>query len=329
MASSSAHDDDDASARVISPVPIYPQSSLLNEAAQQSIELPQTLKSTSMRSPTHAEMNVHGQGSHHGHFTVAQAVLGTSTWAVDSLGIQTPPVPSESYYTSFAQQLRGLRAGETSTEAGMTLPQGRQGYTPIAPQPSEFPRSMAAKRSREDEEYAETSKRRRRSESTTSTQLELSEEDKLLLRLKEEESMPWKDIAARFQGDLGKQYQIPALQMRLKRLRERMRVWSDADVRALRMAHEYWAQNRFDIISQKVSPEGKGYDEAVGADAVQMLEFGAQEKWTARQCARKWAERDGLSTPVPQYEQPAQHTFTPYSMSPAEPATSFLPYMHS
>jgi hypothetical protein len=111
---------------------------------------------------------------------------------------------------------------------------------------------MNTKRTRDDEECAELSKRRRRSESNTSTQLELTEEDRLLLKLKEEESMPWKDIAARFQNDLGKQYQIPALQMRLKRLRERMRVWSDADVKALRMAHEYWAQNKFEIIAQKV-----------------------------------------------------------------------------
>lgn len=113
---------------------------------------------------------------------------------------------------------------------------------------------MAAKRSRDDDEFAELSKRRRRSESATSTQLELTEEDKLLLKLKEEDSMPWKDIAMRFQSDLGKQYQIPALQMRLKRLRERMRIWGEADVRALRIAHEYWAQNKFDIISQKVRP---------------------------------------------------------------------------
>lgn len=111
---------------------------------------------------------------------------------------------------------------------------------------------MVVKRPRDDDESAELYKRRRRSESATSAQLELTEEDKLLLRLKDEESIPWKDIAARFQADMGKQYQIPALQMRLKRLRERMRVWGEADVRALRMAHEYWAQNKFDIISQKV-----------------------------------------------------------------------------
>ena len=83
--------------------------------------------------------------------------------------------------------------------------------------------------------------------------VELGEEDRLLIQLKDEESMPWKDIAARFQSDLGKSYQIPALQMRLKRLRERMRVWTDTDVRALRAAHDYWVQSKFDIISQKVS----------------------------------------------------------------------------
>jgi hypothetical protein len=85
-----------------------------------------------------------------------------------------------------------------------------------------------------------------------STQYELSEEDKLLLQLKDEESMPWKDVAARFHTDLNKQYQIPALQMRLKRLKERIRVWTDADVKALRQAHDYWAQNKFEIIAQKV-----------------------------------------------------------------------------
>ena len=135
----------------------------------------------------------------------------------------------------------------------LTSPQPRRMYTPIAPQPMEAPRSHGVKRLREeDDEVADEIKRRKRSVSSTSVQFELSEEDKLLLQLKEEESMPWKDIAARFQSDLGKAYQIPALQMRLKRLRERMRVWTESDVKALRMAHEYWAQNKFDIISQKV-----------------------------------------------------------------------------
>lgn len=251
MPSSTAHAD--SSARVISPVPVYPQSSLLSESAQQSVELPQTSDPTSQRSPNHSKVESHGRQSSHGTFSVLQPVPSTSSWSIDPLGIHTPSVQSDSYYANFAQHIRGLRSGETCIEMPLTAPQPRRVFTPIAPQPIDTPRSMAAKRPRDDDECAELSKRRRRSESTTSTQLELTEEDKLLLRLKEEESMPWKDIAARFQSDLGKQYQIPALQMRLKRLRERMRVWGEADVRALRMAHEYWAQNKFDIISQKVS----------------------------------------------------------------------------
>ncbi|KAF3039767.1 hypothetical protein E8E12_008301 [Didymella heteroderae] len=307
--SSTAHAD--SSARVLSPVPVYPQSSLLGESARQSVELPRTSDSTSQRSPNHVESDSHGRQSTHGGSSVLQSVPGTSSWSVDSLGIHTPSVQSDSYHARFAQHIRVLRTGEASIEMPLTTPQPRRVFTPIAPQPIDTPRSMVIKRSRDDEESTELSKRRRRSESTTSMQLELTEEDKLLLKLKEEEAMAWKDIAARFQSDLGKKYQIPALQMRLKRLRERMRVWDEADVRALRMAHEYWAQNKFDMISQK------------------MLEFGAQEKWTARQCARKWAEMDALRTPMLQYDQHVQHTFTPYSMSPAEPATTFLAYMHS
>ncbi|KAF1930593.1 uncharacterized protein M421DRAFT_3630 [Didymella exigua CBS 183.55] len=301
----------DSSARVISPVPVYPHSSLLSETAQQSVELQQASDVASQRSPNHAKVESHGQPPSHGTFSVLQPVPSPSAWSIDSLGIHTPSLQSDSYFANFTQHQRGLRSGEGSIEMALTAPQPRRVFTPIAPQPIDTPRSMAAKRSRDDDESAELSKRRRRSESTNSTQLELTEEDKLLLRLKEEELMPWKDIAARFQNDLGKQYQIPALQMRLKRLRERMRVWGEADVRALRMAHEYWAQNKFDIISQK------------------MAKFGAQDKWTARQCARKWAENDALPAAMPQHDQHAQHTFTPYSMSPAEPTTTFLPYMHS
>lgn len=238
---------------MISPVPIYPQSSLLSESAQQSAKLPPTSDLISQRSPTNVKAESHDQESSHGNFSVLQPTPSTSSWAVDSLGIHTPSQQSDSYYTDFAQHVRGLRTGERPIELPLSAPQPRRVFTPIAPQPVDTPRSMVAKRPRDEDETLELTKRRRRSESTTSTPLELTEEDKLLLKLKEEESMPWKDIASRFQNDLGKQYQIPALQMRLKRLRERMRVWSEADVRALRMAHEYWAQNKFDIISQKVS----------------------------------------------------------------------------
>ncbi|KAH8716747.1 hypothetical protein GQ44DRAFT_660264 [Phaeosphaeriaceae sp. PMI808] len=236
------------------------------------------------------------------------------SWAMSPLGIQPVNMPHDQYYSTFQHLARSPRLSEPLMEVPsnhLSSPQSRRLYTPIAPQPLEAPRSSGLKRTRdEDEEANDEIKRRKRSDSNTSAQFELSEEDKLLLQLKEEESMPWKDIAARFQSDLGKSYQIPALQMRLKRLRERMRVWTDTDVRALRMAHEYWVQNKFDIISQK------------------MLEFGAQEKWTARQCARKWAEIDPAPTPYAHFEQHLQQGFAPYTISPVEAPHSFQPFMN-
>ena len=81
----------------------------------------------------------------------------------------------------------------------------------------------------------------------------LNDDDRFLVRLKEEENLPWKDIAARFLSDKGKVFQVAALQMRYKRLREKFRSWQDEDVQALRQAIEYWEKYKWDIISGKVS----------------------------------------------------------------------------
>jgi hypothetical protein len=80
----------------------------------------------------------------------------------------------------------------------------------------------------------------------------MTEEDTFLLRLKDDEGLTWKEIATRFESEMGKSFQVPALQMRLKRLRERMRVWTEGDIHALRLAHEYWMNSKFDIIAAKV-----------------------------------------------------------------------------
>lgn len=101
---------------------------------------------------------------------------------------------------------------------------------PIAPDPVGLRQMNALKRMREEEDYADfTQKRRKRAPSQVGP-VELNEEEQLLLKLKEEENLPWKDIAIRFQTELGKSYQVPALQMRFKRLRERMRTWTETDV---------------------------------------------------------------------------------------------------
>jgi hypothetical protein len=111
---------------------------------------------------------------------------------------------------------------------------------------------QSKKRSLSYEDENDTSSKKRKMSESVSPAHEISDEDSFLLRLKDEEGLSWKDISQRFQDDLGKTVQIPALQMRLKRLRERMRVWTDVDVQALRMAHDYWVTNKFEIIASKV-----------------------------------------------------------------------------
>lgn len=131
-------------------------------------------------------------------------------------------------------------------------PSPKRAWTAIAPDPAGLTKLTAQKRMREEEEAYEIQAKRRRSTSTTLQMGDLGEEEVLLLQLKEEENLPWRDIAVRFQTDMGKMYQVPALQMRYKRLRERIRVWTDADINALHQAHDYWEKYKFEIIGAKV-----------------------------------------------------------------------------
>ncbi|KAJ9666346.1 hypothetical protein H2201_003534 [Coniosporium apollinis] len=192
------------------------------------------------------------------------------------------------------------------THLEIAAPQPRRVYAPIAPSPAGPPRTNELKRSRDEEETTEAeSKRQRRSASIALS--DLGDEDRLLLKLKDEENLRWKDIASRFQTELGKTYQVPTLQMRLKRLRERLRVWTEVDTVALRAAHEYWRQHKFDIISAK------------------MNEFGSHEKWTAKQCASKWQELHPVSPPFTAFEDVPGPS---HAMSPLEGSGSgfgFIP----
>jgi hypothetical protein len=111
----------------------------------------------------------------------------------------------------------------------------------------------SARHRRNDEELDWPSAKRHKSIPTSpSPQIELSDEDRLLLKLKDEDGLSWRDIQARFLEELGQEHNQPALQMRINRLRRRLQVWTDVDVEALRRAHDYWMENKFDIISSKV-----------------------------------------------------------------------------
>lgn len=137
----------------------------------------------------------------------------------------------------------------TSSPPQIQQPQPRRPYTTIAPNPAGAP----AKRRRDDDEQdtpGSSGKKRKRTSSVASA--DLSDDDRFLVQLKEDENLPWKDIAGRFQSDRGKSFQVAALQMRYKRLREKYRTWEEQDVSALRLAHEYWEKYKWEIISAKV-----------------------------------------------------------------------------
>ncbi|KAF3913712.1 hypothetical protein AA313_de0204040 [Arthrobotrys entomopaga] len=70
--------------------------------------------------------------------------------------------------------------------------------------------------------------KRRKSSATQPWQL--SEDDRYLMKLKDEDQLPWKEIVNRFKEDGRGSHRVPALQMRLKRIKERIRQWTPEDV---------------------------------------------------------------------------------------------------
>ena len=103
---------------------------------------------------------------------------------------------------------------------------GRHYPVSIAPNPVGLAQINALKRMRDEEYFDNGHKKIKRwpLQSEPNDESERKKEEQLLLQLKEVENLPWRDIAARFQVDLGKSYRVPALQMRFKRLRERLRL---------------------------------------------------------------------------------------------------------
>lgn len=154
---------------------------------------------------------------------------------------------SASYDPGTYQATLGNEVFASPSPPEVKQPLPRRQYAPLAPNPSGLP----TKRSLDEDEESCDGKRRKRNSSTVSS-ADLSDDDKLLVQLKEEEGLPWKDIAARFGSHHGKTFQVAALQMRYKRLREKYRVWQNEDVDALKQAYEYWEKYKWDIISSKV-----------------------------------------------------------------------------
>lgn len=124
---------------------------------------------------------------------------------------------------------------------------------PILPNPDgPFP-AIGQKRSASDAEMTPDTRppKLRRGSSLSPSNIELKEEEILLHQFREE-GCSWKETADRLYKETGQQLKVPALQMRLKRLYERLREWSEADVQALRLAVEWHQRKMFEIVCSKV-----------------------------------------------------------------------------
>jgi hypothetical protein len=131
-------------------------------------------------------------------------------------------------------------------------------------------------------------------------------EEQLLLELSGRDKLPWKEVAAKFNQATGQSKRVAALQMRKKRLLERLRVWTDEEVvspprttswglvetklikqqaKALTLTHEDYESSKWSSISRG------------------MLKHDTQERWSKEALEKKWNElHPEQSSFGPEYE---------------------------
>lgn len=80
----------------------------------------------------------------------------------------------------------------------------------------------------------------------------LEQENQMIVRLRDHEGLPWKEITRQLSSTFGRNFQQATLQMRYGRLRAKSHPWTDDDTSALRQAHSYYMENRWNIIADKV-----------------------------------------------------------------------------
>ena len=86
----------------------------------------------------------------------------------------------------------------------------------------------------------------------------LEEENRFLLELRDRQRLPWREVTRRFEQRYNREYRMPTLQMRYGRLRQanqanRTRQWREEDTEALRQAWQWYMDERWRIISERVS----------------------------------------------------------------------------
>jgi hypothetical protein len=120
---------------------------------------------------------------------------------------------------------------------GLSMPQAlysspsmaSNGFPLIAPQPIQ-PTRLGKRSYSHDISASPATPPQPKRRKSTSKDFAMSEDDTLLLKLKDDESLPWKTIAKRFLEQGRGEFKVPTLQMRYKRLKEKIRVWDNEDV---------------------------------------------------------------------------------------------------
>jgi hypothetical protein len=208
------------------------------------------------------------------------AGLGISSYSTAG---EVTSLPAAGYTPSLLSTYPETAYYSPASSLDIRQPQPRRSYTSIAPNPDSntpfltsvpsnagTPLSSSNKRKRhsdaalidDQQRYQQsapadvptpashhTPKRTKRSSSVDG----LTDEERFLVGLKEEEGLPWREIVKRHYTDRGVTIAAAALQMRYKRLKERSRRWEEKDLTALRKAHQYWETEKWHIISEKVS----------------------------------------------------------------------------
>ncbi|THY96373.1 hypothetical protein D6C93_04766, partial [Aureobasidium pullulans] len=162
--------------------------------------------------------------------------------------IPSNAVPTTSYQTPAAEFTT------PSPPQRRSLADTQRHYPSIAPNPA----GLVSKRRQEQEDgeamLRSNSKHRKR----TPLLEHLNDEERLLITLKEDEALPWKEIAACFSDQSGQSITVATLQMRYLLLRQRLRDWEERDLEALRqMEIRDWEERDLEALRQ-MEIGGKG-----------------------------------------------------------------------
>ncbi|RDW57547.1 uncharacterized protein DSM5745_11442 [Aspergillus mulundensis] len=115
------------------------------------------------------------------------------------------------------------------------------------------------------------------------------EEDAYVYNLRQQK-LAWRVIRDMYRERYNKDATEARLQMRQRRRRERMARWDDHDVRILLQARDFWEQEKYKLIAQKMS------------------ELGANTTYTAEQCE---AQLENIQAQEREREEQEQEDITP------------------